>query len=571
MRASGPGWFDVDDRTAHRMQRVAVVQGSVVVALLVALAAGGAMPRNPDGDWFRPVEGPAQFALLVLVAVGLALSRRFTAVAAVLIAFAGAGLAVIAAIGYPPSVALVVAIAFLVPAVLLWVAWQRHETPMRIVALAVGTGLLLGASWVGAEAVYDRYFGPTHLESSTAAVDDPLVEWAWSGAATPEGFTVVMHPRRAASVVTLEVWQGQDDVDVDPPAARIDSPVTDDVARLRVDGLLPGTTYRYRFLVDGERAPDWSGTTATMPERLEVGERITIATASCARTGSNGAVYDAIRSAAPNLYINTGDLHYADVARNDVVAFTRTYDKVLTAPAQAALYRSLPIAYVWDDHDYGTNDSDASAPSRPAARQAYERTVPHHPLADETTINQAFSVGPVRVVLLDTRSAREPGSTMLGADQLAWLERELRTAAPVHDLIVLVSPTPWIGAASDGSDTWAGFADERRAVSDLIAEHASGQLVIVSGDAHMVAIDDGSNSDYSSSGNAAVPVFQAAALDRPGNVKGGPYSEGAVPGGGQFGLIEVVATADGVEVTLEGRRYDGTVLVTHQFVTRPDR
>ncbi len=570
MRASGAGWFDVSDHSARWMQRVAVVHGAVVVVLLLGLAGRGAMPRNPEGDWFRPVEVPVQFALLAIVAVGLAVSWRFTAIAAVLIALAGAGLGVIAAIAYPTSVALVVAILFLAPAVLLWVAWQRHETPVRIAALAVATGLLLGASSVGAEAVYDRYLGPTHPESTTEALDDPLVAWAWSGAATTDGFTVVVHPRGDASTVALEVWRSRDDVDLDPPAARVETPVVDEIARLRLDGLLPGTTYRYRFVVDGVPAPEWTGTTATMPDHLDAGDRITIAMASCARTGSNGVVYDAIRAAQPDLYINTGDLHYANVARDDVAAFTRAYDKVLTAPAQAALYRSVPIAYVWDDHDYGTNDSDASAPSRPAARSAYERTVPHHPLTDETTINQAFSIGPVRVVLLDTRSARDPGSTMLGTDQLAWLDRELATSAPTHDLIVLVTSTPWIDAASDGSDTWAGFAEERRTVSDLIGEHAPERLVIVSGDAHMVAIDDGTNSDYSSSGHGAVPVLQAAALDRPGNVKGGPYSEGAYPGGGQFGLIEVVATADGVEVTLEGHRYDGTVRVSHRFVSGAD-
>lgn len=54
-------------------------------------------------------------------------------------------------------------------------------------------------------------------------------------------------------------------------------------------------------------------------------------------------------------------------------------------------------------------------------------------------------------------------------------------------------------------------------------------LVFVAGDAHMLAADDGSNSDYSSAsvhGNSGIPVFQAAPFANVGTSKGGPYSEG---------------------------------------------
>ena len=89
---------------------------------------------------------------------------------------------------------------------------------------------------------------------------------------------------------------------------------------------------------------------------------------------------------------------------------------------------------------------------------------------------------------------------------------------------------------------------------------------MVSGDSHMVAIDDGSNTDYSTTGNASFPLLQAAALDRPGSVKGGPYSEGAFPGGGQFGLIEVIDTGGTtIEVRLSGLNWAGETRVEYVF------
>jgi hypothetical protein len=88
---------------------------------------------------------------------------------------------------------------------------------------------------------------------------------------------------------------------------------------------------------------------------------------------------------------------------------------------------------------------------------------------------------------------------------------------------------------------------------------------MLSGDAHMLAIDDGTNSDYASNGGAGFPVMHAAALDRPGAVKGGPYSEGAYPGAGQFGLVMVDDAGDTIAVTLSGRDWRGREIVRHRF------
>ncbi len=130
---------------------------------------------------------------------------------------------------------------------------------------------------------------------------------------------------------------------------------------------------------------------------------------------------------------------------------------------------------------------------------------------------------------------------MLGAGQKQWLKQEMLAARGVYPLIVWVGSVPWIGSSSDG---WHSFSNERAELADFIADNGIEGLVMLSGDAHMLAIDDGTNSDYSQSGSASFPVFHAAALDRPGSVKGGPYSHGTFPGGGQFGLMTV--TDDGV-------------------------
>jgi hypothetical protein len=89
---------------------------------------------------------------------------------------------------------------------------------------------------------------------------------------------------------------------------------------------------------------------------------------------------------------------------------------------------------------------------------------------------------------------------------------------------------------------------------------------MLSGDAHMVAGDDGTNSDYSTQHMGGFPVFHAAALDRPGTIKGGPYSLGTYPGGGQFGLLQIEDDGDGpVRVTFRGLDYTGRELLSYTY------
>jgi hypothetical protein len=89
---------------------------------------------------------------------------------------------------------------------------------------------------------------------------------------------------------------------------------------------------------------------------------------------------------------------------------------------------------------------------------------------------------------------------------------------------------------------------------------------MVSGDAHMLAIDDGANSDYAAGGGAAFPVMHAAALDRTGSVKGGPYSHGTFPGPGQFGLMSVIDSGGStITVKWSGRNSANAELVSHTF------
>ena len=530
---------------------------------LAILAWTASVPSNPGGSLLDvDIQRPVQLALAALVSIGALVAWRWAAIGAVLIAVAGVGLGVLAGLEYRPEMAVLMTAALLVPAFLLWVSWQHRRTRGEIVALAVLTVILLGGAWWGAQEVYAHYFGATHPESSAEALPVDRVEWVWTGGLGAGEVTVVAGLAAGATSAHVDL------VPLDGgPTVRSDevSAADTSIVRMSVDGLEPDTRYRFQVVVGGV-ADDARGTGAIRtPGDGPMSFRVAVA--ACARVGSNGAVFDAIAETDPLLYLQLGDVHYSNLESTDAADFRAAYERMLTEPGQAALYRDVPIAYVWDDHDYGPNDAGAESPTRTAARAAYRQVVPSYELAAGTgdaPIHQAFTVGRVRFVLTDNRSERTPAS-MLGDRQERWLLDELIGASRDHAVVVWGNPSPWVGPADPTSDTWAAWADDRRRIADALAAAGVDNLVMLSGDAHMVALDDGTNTDYTSDGSGGFPLLHGAALDRPGSVKGGPYSGGAFPGGGQFATMDVHDEGGPVSVTLRGWTWRSTELVAARF------
>jgi len=78
-------------------------------------------------------------------------------------------------------------------------------------------------------------------------------------------------------------------------------------------------------------------------------------------------------------------------------------------------------------------------------------------------------------------------------------------------------------------------------------------VVMLSGDAHMLAFDDGRHNQH-----GGFVVAQAAPLDRFLNRKGGPYShEPRRQANGQFAVLSVDDTGTTLTATLQGYRHLG--------------
>jgi hypothetical protein len=558
-------WFE--DEVALWARRAALAGGAAALALFAALVWREGIPRSFDPKQWEVL---SQLTVLLLVGFGYVFAWRWELAGAIAMLCGSVVLGVLASIAYEPRLALAGCLVFFVPGMLFALHWQRKHGPWALATLLAGLLALLFMGGVASARVYDRYFGPTHPSSDVQLAEVDLVQWAWSGSVTTDSF--VVKARAASGIEALDLVVRSEDVSKAPVEVAGQREGSTDVFRFELTGLRPDTSYSYQARAGEHLDRGRPGTVRTFPAGPS---SFTVAIGSCLRTGSNGQVFDRIREQNPTLFLLTGDFHYEDISANDPDLMRRAMDRNLTSPAQETLYLGTPIAYVWDDHDFGGNDSSAVTGARPASMQVYDEYVPHYPLGSmgPVGIAQAFTIGRVRFILLDTRSARVPDKmpdgpdkTMLGSAQKAWLKRELLDADGKYPLIAIVTSVPWIAEEHDGADNWGGFATERREIANFIADNGIDGVTMIAGDAHMVAIDDGTNSDYSDSGLAPIPVLQAAALDRPGMTKGGPYSEGMYPGGGQFGLMSVEDDGgNSIRVTWTGMRWDGSTLVSYSF------
>jgi alkaline phosphatase D len=407
---------------------------------------------------------------------------------------------------------------------------------------------------------------------------ETIPEWMWSGAVTTRSAVVKAKLSPGAAKVRLLVAEdGQWAKARSFPASGTVQPDRDGIVAFELRGLEPDTSHQYVIEAGGQRGPVGRlRTFADGPQSFR------IAHGSCATTGSSHRIFTTIRELDPLLFLHLGDFHYENIKVNDPARYRRAFDQVLASRTQSALYRSVPIAYVWDDHDFGPNDADRTTPGRPAALAAYQQCVPHYPLVRHAgrveTIQQAFTIGRVRFLLTDGRAARDPvdtfdgpGKSMLGEAQRAWLFEELEAAVGRYAVVVWVNPVPWITKSQPrSSHGWEPYSFERGLIADRIKQLGLvNRLLIVSGDGHMLALDDGTNSNYATDrrpGEAAFPVFQAAPLDRFPRVKGGPYSHGVVARKRlfgllkekQFGLLQVTDDGEVLEVHLSGHDSEGT-------------
>jgi len=334
--------------------------------------------------------------------------------------------------------------------------------------------------------------------------------------------------------------------------------------KIQLSELMAETKYFYLLELNGERIENSRGAFKTFSNSAQ---SFKFCFGNSLRTETH---HSGLMAAIENdilFFLNTGDLHYDDIGTADIGMFRNSYQKAFLRNDMSAMGKKVPFIYVWDDHDYGPNNSDKTAPGRLQSGKAYRECIPHYPLPapeENGAIYQAFTVNNVRFMMTDLRSKRDVNhkpdtedKSMMGKVQRKWFLHELKQSASRYPLVIWVNSVPFTAEKKEGGDNWNGFTTERKTIANFIQNHQIENLMIISGDAHSVAYNQGLNNCYADEKGEGIFEILAAPLDN--NVisrKGGPWTEVYLPEKGQnvYGMVEIEHNAN--KITVHFKAFD---------------
>ena len=234
---------------------------------------------------------------------------------------------------------------------------------------------------------------------------------------------------------------------------------------------------------------------------------------SCANQEVEQPVWDAINADKPDIMVMLGDNIYGDSV--NPAELEAKYRKLASKPGFQLMRKQSQLVAIWDDHDYGMNDSGRGYPAKKESRRLFLEFFGEKPQL--STVGQGrwdihlLLLGKpcrrVQLLLIDTRWDRDDlkavsqqeyegsrvpaqmgpyrpnfdiGAHMICEAQWKWLERELQEPADVR---ILASGIQVLSDYS-GWECWANFPEDQDRLFSLLRRHRVENLVLLSGDTH---------------------------------------------------------------------------------------
>lgn len=301
----------------------------------------------------------------------------------------------------------------------------------------------------------------------------------------------------------------------------------DFTVKVDVTGLQPNTKYFYRFIALDKTSI--VGETKTLPSETD---SLKLAVVSCANWEwgffnpyskiADRKDIDAVIHLGDFLY-ETASGKYGDttigrinIPKHEIVSlkdYRTRYSQYRLDVGLKKVSAQHPMIAIWDDHEIANNSyTDGAQNHQPeegdyqkrkaAARQAYYEWIP---IRESQPHYRKFSFGKLLdLIMLDERlagrvkqvdSISDPDfesekRSMLGNEQLSWLENELKKSSstwrilgnqvPFSDLnLSAIFPT-----MPKNFDSWDGYPAEKKKLKNFIAENKIKDVVFVTGDMH---------------------------------------------------------------------------------------
>ncbi len=181
--------------------------------------------------------------------------------------------------------------------------------------------------------------------------------------------------------------------------------------------------------------------------------QLTLAFGSCShqeKFAESQPIWNAVVKEKPDIFLFIGDNIYAPSGASDYpddkeqvrAIFRERYSQNRQIPELQPLLRSAYCFGLWDDHDYGPNNSDSTFKHKDVALEIFREFFPGtYGLPDAQGCFQKITWGDVDIFMLDDRSFRDGNfdggrKTMFGTAQLDWLKSGLKNSKAKVKLIV---------------------------------------------------------------------------------------------------------------------------------------
>ena len=294
-----------------------------------------------------------------------------------------------------------------------------------------------------------------------------------------------------------------------------------------LSALQPGTLYTFFLKGKNYQSKVYEFTTQELWQWRKDAPDFSIVFGSCAYVndsefdrpgkayGQSDSIFNVISALKPNAMIWGGDNIYLREGDFETQAnMEARYLKARQVPSIKKLLSTCPQYAVWDDHDFGPNDSHSSFQYKKESLAAFKEMWGNSNFGFQKNENNCItgkvSINDVDLYLMDNRSFRIPPGTegvtpqMLGKEQIQWLIEDLKSSKASFKLIAIGSQV--LSSVAD-FENYANYAEERNYLLDLLAKNNIKNVVFLTGDRHFSEL-----SELKLSGNVRVLDITASPL-----------------------------------------------------------
>lgn len=278
------------------------------------------------------------------------------------------------------------------------------------------------------------------------------------------------------------------------------------VLHILLEQLEPGTTYAYRFMVNGKYygkdQPYQFKTQALWQWRSDPPD-FHIAMGSCTYVnetaydrpsrpyGGDYQIFDQIAARQPDMMLWLGDNTYlreADWSSRSGIIHRYSHGRQL--PELQKLLATCPNYAIWDDHDFGPNDANGSWVHKGLSLEVFKLFWMNngYGMPEFEGITGAFRFNDVDFFLLDNRFHRSSeqladscARQMLGDAQIDWLINALKFSKASFKIVAVGSQVLNSAAVYEN---YAQFPCERTNLLERIAKEGIKNVVFATGDRH---------------------------------------------------------------------------------------